>query len=873
MVSHEQERAVASLDDRELPGHAALCRDPADRPDCRGAALDPNDVIMIIKRSIRVQLRTWHKATAYLVALACGALLLSVSQRSWAITIAAAALGALLAAAVRAIADAQKQTRVDSLVRAPAFSQRSDLPWLLLDEMPGLVATLLPNGCTEFANHQALEFYGPSVTQMQPWSELVHPEDRERFTRQWRDTALNREPLEIELRMRRADGAYRWMDSRIRPLHDDQGLIVRWLNLLTDVDDRKRAEQAARASEQDLRLILDSIPGFVHTLTPTGEVELVNRRILEFFGLPPDELRDWSRVTHPDDIERVGSVLEHSLRTGTIFEVESRGRRADGAYRWLHARGMPLRDESGAIVRWYHVLTDVDDRKRAEEALRASEHNLRLIVDSISAFICTNTRDGEVEYVNKPLLDYTGRSLEELRNWPVVVHPDDLQTVAELWQRSIATGAPFDVEVRVRRADGAYRWFLCRGLPLRTDEGDILRWYSVLTDIEDHKAAEELMTARERDLALIIETMPAHVWCAAPDGTLTYVNSRILSYAGATYQQLVAAPFDYIHPEDLDSVIATWIESLRTGAAYLCQYRMRRADGEFRWVQSLGQLGRDEAGRPTRWYGLVVDIDDLVKMEDALRDTRARLARATQVATVGELSASIAHEINQPLAAVIANAHACHKWLATEPPNIARALLSLDRIIRDGKGAADVIQRIRSLYRHAPPSKGALSVNEVIEEVCRLMASEFQRRSIILRVELQQPLTPVFADRVQLQQVMSNLLRNAVEAMDRTTDRARELEITSLREGDRVVVRVRDTGDAMEDFAHAFDPFFTTKPQGMGMGLAISRSILEMHGGRLWATCAAPNGSIFSFSLPCAESVEVEGYASARTASRPAATP
>jgi PAS domain S-box-containing protein len=741
----------------------------------------------------------------------------------------------------------------------------------LLDEIPALVATLLPDGRTEFANRQALEFYGPSLTTVELWSEFLHPEDRDRFTREWRESSRNQASLQLELRMRRADGDYRWMDSRLRPLHDEQGRVVRWLNLLIDVDDRKQAEQAARASEQDLRLILDSIPGFVHTLTPTGEVEVVNKRILDFFGLPAEALRDWTRVTHPDDIERVGLLLAHSLRTGEMFEAESRGRRADGVYRWLHARGMPLRDESGTIIRWYHVLTDVDDRKRAEESLRSSEQNLRLIVDSISALICTSTRDGAVEYVNKPLLDYTGKSLDELRDWPVVVHPDDLPAVAQFWGRSIATGAPFNVEVRVRRADGAYRWFLCRGLPLRADDGEILRWYSVLTDIEDRKTAEQLMTARERDMALIVETMPAHVWCAGPDGALTYVNSRILSYAGATYQQLADAPFDYIHPDDRDRVIETWTEALRTGESYLCQYRMRRADGEFRWVQSLGQLGKDEAGRPARWHGLVVDIDDFVNMENALRDARARLARATQVATVGELSASIAHEINQPLAAVLANAHACHKWLAADPPNIARALLSLDRIIRDGRSAADVIQRIRSLYRHSPPTKGALRVNEVIEEVCQLMATEFQRLSIALRMGLQASLPRVLADRVQLQQVMSNLLRNAIEAMDHTTGRERALEITSAHEADMVVVHVRDTGDAMDDFSRAFDPFFTTKPQGMGMGLAISRSIVEMHGGRLWATRATPHGSIFSFSLPCAQG-ELEDRSGARMASGEAAS-
>jgi hypothetical protein len=481
-------------------------------------------------------------------------------------------------------------------------------------------------------------------------------------------------------------------------------------------------------TDATLQQILDSIPGLVHTLTPSGEVELVNQRILEFFGLPAAELRDWSRLTHPDDIERVSKLLDCSLRTGEMFEVESRGRRADGCYRWLHARGTPLRDERGVIVRWFQLLIDIDDRKRAEEALRASEQNLRLMVDSIAGLICTSTRQGEVEYVNQTLLDYTGRTLQELYNWPIVVHPEDLPLVAQSWQQSIASGAPFNVELRMRRADGVYRWFMCRGLPVRTADGQILRWYSLLTDIEDRKAAEAMMRARERD--------------------------------------------------------------------------------------------------------------------------RARIARATQVATVGELSASIAHEINQPLLAVLANGHACRRWLTSEPVNIPRALLSMDRIVRDAKAAADIIQRIRALHRQAPPSKDALSLNEVIEEVCGLLESDLRRRCITMHLDLQALQVPILADRVQLQQVLSNLLRNAIEALDRVSERTREIEISSSTERERVVVHVRDTGEGMDDFAQAFDPFFTTKSNGMGMGLAICRSIVEAHGGRMWGRRAKPCGSIFSFSLP-----------------------
>jgi PAS domain S-box-containing protein len=773
-----------------------------------------------------------------------------MQAHAWLITLAC------LVALALAVLVVWGAARARQLLPGHRLAGSADLPRLILDEIPGLVSTLLPDGRTEFINRQALEFCGRSIPEMREWTNLIHAEDRDRFLQHWRESLGTGKAFDIELRVKRADGAYRWMYSRISPLRDTHGRIERWCNLLTDIDDRKRAEDSLRESERNLRLILDSIPGFIHTLTPAGEVEHVNQRILDFFGLPAESLRDWSHVTHPDDIAPVGALLEHSLKTGTPFECESRGRRADGVYRWLHCRGTPLRDAEGRIVRWYHVITDVDDRRRAEEALRASETQLRLMVDSIPGLICTNTAAGEVEYVNKTLLDYTGKPLAELRNWPVVVHPEDLPRVAELWQHSITTCDPFNVEVRVRRADGTYRWFQCSGLPLRGSAGEVIRWYNLLIDIEDRKLSEEVVLARERDLALIIESIPALVWSSSPQGELIYANSRILSFTGATLGELANGWKSYVHPDDVDAVAETWGDSVRTGEPHEMQYRLRRADGSHRWIQSFAQLGRNSEGHSTRWYGLLMDIDERITAEAALRSTRARLSRATQVATAGELSASIAHEINQPLAAVVTNGHACHTWLTAEPPNIPRALVTLERIIRDGRAAADVIQRIRSLYRHAPPSKDNLSVNAVIEEVCRLIAAETRRQSITLRTDLQRSLPPVLADRVQLQQLISNLARNAIEAMEHVTIRARELRIVSLQENRQVIVQVRDTGVGMQDYVTAFEPFYTTKAQGMGMGLAICRSIVEAHGGHLWAAHARPCGSIFSFSLPAVEHID-----------------
>jgi PAS domain S-box-containing protein len=623
-------------------------------------------------------------------------------------------------------------TAIWAAVVSRRSSQDPGRPVLALNDVPGLFATFLADGRLEFLNGRSVEFFGRDCADLGDWADLIPPEDREQFVQRWHSSLRTGQAHELELRIRRADGAYRWMHARLSPQHDRRGQVLRWCALLDDIDDRRRANAALRASEQALRIILDNIPGFVFTLTPGGEIEQVNQRIVDYFGLQIDNLRDWRPHTHPDDVPTIAARLGHCLRTGDFYEVESRGMGADGNYRWFNTRGVPIRDGEGVIIRWCMLLIDIDDRKRAEEAIRDNERQLQLIFDTIPAFIHTLSPTGEIEYVNQPILDFFGLPEEGLRDWSNVTHPEDIPRVAPLLERSLRTGTPFECESRGRRADGVYRWLHARGMPLRDREGRIVRWYHVVTDVDDRKRAEE-----------------------------------------------------------------------------------------------------------------------------SLRVTRSKLSRAIQLATAGELSASIAHEINQPLSAVLVNGHVCHSMLSASPPNIQSALTSLSRIIRDSKSAADVIQRIRSLYRHAPPVKNELNINDVIREVCGLVEGEISRHSVTLHLTLDSTLPVIRADRVQIQQLLFNLARNAIEAMEGVVDRTRELHIASLQHAGYIIVEVRDTGCGMEDYAAAFESFFTTKSNGMGIGLAICRSIVEAHGGTLSANGGLPFGSVFRLSLPAMEPADL----------------
>jgi C4-dicarboxylate-specific signal transduction histidine kinase len=246
----------------------------------------------------------------------------------------------------------------------------------------------------------------------------------------------------------------------------------------------------------------------------------------------------------------------------------------------------------------------------------------------------------------------------------------------------------------------------------------------------------------------------------------------------------------------------------------------------------------------------MLDIDDRKQLEEALQSARRRLSVAMQIATVAELSASIAHEINQPLAAVVAKGHACVAWLSANPPNLERARLTADRVIRDGNSAAEVVRKIRALFQQVQPTMVSANINDIIAEVLNLIADEARESGASIQTDLAASLPSIVADRIQLQQTLINLAHNAIEAMTDVKDWPRVLSLASRREGDNVLIQVRDTGHGVQDPDSIFEPFVTTKDKGMGMGLAICRSIIEAHGGRLWAEPKKGPGATFSLTLP-----------------------
>jgi len=618
------------------------------------------------------------------------------------------------------------------------------------------------------------------------------------------------------------------------------------------VETRRRADIKKRHAEalSNTRLTVDSIPGMVGTLTPEGEPEFQNLRLLEYLGKTSEQMKDWPSIVHPEDSDRVMQAWLHSTATAAPLDIEHRGIVADGSYRWFTNHGLPMFDRNGRIVRWYHLLTDIDDRKRAEESLRASELNFRMIVESIPGMIVTMIPEGELEFANQQLLTFLGKSLEELEDWSQLVHPDDRVRVVNTWRHSLETGQPFEFETRILRADGVYRWVNSHGQPLRDNDGRITRWNNLLTDVHDRKEAEEVLRESEGTFRRTLNSISGFITIQSASGELEFANQPCLNFFGMTLEQLK----DWrpaIHPDDLERAVDKWSSSIKNGTPLVDEVRGRRADGTYRWLYSSMLPVRDTEGSVVRWCNLLFDISDMKQMEEVLRNTQTRLSRATQIATVSELSASIAHEINQPLAAVVTNGHACLNWLSAEPPNMPKAREAAERIIRDGKEAGEVASRIRALFKRSALEKVALDLNSIIDEVIRLLVGETTKRRIAVDTDLEKGLPHVMGDRVQMQQLVFNLLLNGIEAMDSVSDRPGKLFVRSRRESpEAILVEIRDSGVGLENPSKIFDAFFSTKEHGMGMGLAISRSIAEAHGGRLWAESSEGLGATFFFTVP-----------------------
>jgi len=493
----------------------------------------------------------------------------------------------------------------------------------------------------------------------------------------------------------------------------------------------------------------------------------------------------------------------------------------------------------------------------AEEALQASELNLRQVIDTIPTLIHVLRPDGSVLYVNRAVLDYTGLTQEDVHQEDYrsrVFHPEDVEMVREERQVALTHPIPYENEQRVLGKDGRYRWFLIRYNPLVDDQRRINRWYVAATDIDDRKQAEaqlEQAYLRLSEAQRLSKTGSFITDLVTDDHNWSEEAFRIFEFDPAT-KVTVQMVRDKVHADDLPSFDAIIARGM-TGADVDFVFRIVTSRGGVKYVRGLARVFTRVAGHPL-FIGALQDVTASKAAEEALNRARSELTHVARVATLNTLTASIAHEINQPLAGIITNANTCLRMLDGVPPNLEGARETLRRTLRDANRASDVITHLRGLFSKKEFTLQPLDLNDATQEVIAVLLSDLHRNRVVLRSELDDDLPTVTGDRVQLQQVILNLVRNASDSMRTVEDRPRELVIKTQRdENDGVRFAVRDVGVGLMHASgeRLFEPFYTTKSDGMGIGLSVSRSIVERHYGRLWAEPNDGPGATFSFSIPC----------------------
>jgi PAS domain S-box-containing protein len=736
---------------------------------------------------------------------------------------------------------------------------------LVLDNVPALVKTMTASGAIDFANRRLLDYLGVELDQLQDWLEFVHESDRSMMLERLKQALESGQPYQAQCRLRRADGVYRWFEGSALPVRGTDGAVVRWYYLITDIEDRKRAEDLLRSTERQLRAVVDNIPASIAIHGASGELEFENRTAQEYHGRSADEQQQSPASTvHPDDLPALAAAQQRALSTGESLEFEMRLRRADAAYRWFQMRSRRSIDTHDGIARWYTVGTDIHDRKTAEDGLRLSETRLLEVQRlsrtgawryDVAADVVESSPEIHRVYAPEP-----GEDISHPSFWFNRIHPEDRLRVQAQFERCVREKADYQAGYRIVLPDGSIRYQYATGHPVTNDGGDLIEFIGASMDMTEHwlaaterSVAEDALRKSEERWHAVFENSAIGVALTDPSGRFLAANSAYQNMLGYTEEELRTFTFLELTHEDYRESNRQLITELLAGTRrqFQIEKQYRRKDGRLIWVSNNVSLVPGTDSMPRFLMALSEDITERKQTEEALRKTQAALAQVTRAASLGEMTASIAHEVNQPLAAVVANGHACLRWLSGSPPNVPKAIEAAERIVKDGKDAGEVVRRVRALFKRTAVERVQLDLNEVITEVLRLLDSYPARKQVSLNVLSDPELPAVFADRVQLQQLLLNLMVNALEALEPVSGRVKQLSVRSTRAAEhQTVIQISDNGIGLEDVVAAFEPFVTTKPEGMGLGLTICRSIVAAHEGTLSAERNAGFGTTFTVTLP-----------------------
>jgi two-component system, LuxR family, sensor kinase FixL len=637
-------------------------------------------------------------------------------------------------------------------------------------------------------------------------------------------------------------------------------LAIPMLFLAAVIEERATGETELRESEARINLAANVGNLGLWLWNIPGDKLWVTEKWRELFGFGDSEPVTFARllqVVHPGDRERMKQLVQHMFEHGGEYESEYRITRPDESTRWIAGHGSVELDEHGKPAFARGVSRDVTKRKIAEEALRESEVRFRVVADAAPVLIWMSGVDKLCTFFNKPWLEFTGRSLEqEMGNgWAKGVHPDDLQRCLKIYTEAFDARKAFVMHYRLRRNDGEYRWISDNGVPRYDAQGNFGGYIGSCLDLTELINKEQALREFEERVVLAAEAAHLGVWemDTATNELWMSDGARTLFQFDSETRLDHAAVQDRVHPEDRALRNSAVKGAIETRSQYEIEYRVLLPDGTLRWIGSRGRCVTGENGAGIRLIGVSIDITRRKLAEaEALRH-REELGHLSRVAATGELAASIAHELNQPLSGIISNASAGQRFIDRGDVDLGELRDLLGDIMADGRRAGDVIRGIQRMVKKGASARHRVDLNDVVINVVRMIKPNAMLHSCEVQTLLESNLPPIEADPIQLQQVLINLVINALDAMRNTPVSRRKIVIATERNGDGTIcTSVRDYGTGIPEEARdrLFDHFFTTKAEGLGMGLGIVRSIVESHAGTVEAENVDGGGARFQFTLP-----------------------
>jgi PAS domain S-box-containing protein len=732
-----------------------------------------------------------------------------------------------------------------------------------IDTIPATVWSALPDGSNTYANKRFAEYLGlsPAQTAGSGWQAAIHPDDLARHAGKWMEAVATGNPHENESRFRSSDGQYRWHLDRGVPLRDEDGNIVKWYGVATDIEDRKRAEEALQRSQfyisEGQRVAHMGSWAFNADGFQYWSSELFRIYGLDPSGEPPT-VEQYLALVHPEDRAFMKQGIAKMLDDHLAFDFTKRIVRPDGEIRRIRCVGIPV-TQGGTFEGFLGTGMDVTDQERLTEELRLNERYLNEGQRLAQMGSWAYNPSGFFEYWSQELFKIYGlepqRGAPTLEEYLATVHPQERDFMANTIKRMCAEHSGCDVKKRIVRPDGEQRYIRCVGIPVV--EGEVLKGFlGTAIDVTEQELLTQELKRQQAYLAEAQRLTHTASWAwSVSDRRTVHLSGEFYRIYG--FDPAEGAPTwdeysERIHPEDRHEWAGEVERVIAEKANYDHEFRILFPNGKVKWIRTVGHPVFSDAGDLEGFVGSSTDITELKAAEQArekLRQLEADLAHIDRVSTLGEMAASLAHEIKQPIAAAMTSANSCIEWLAHEPPNLDRARAAAAKINKYGNRAAEIIDRIRSFYKKSPPQRELVDVNRIIQEMLTLLEGEATRSAIVMRTNLSAELPKIMVDRVQLQQVFMNLMLNAIEAMK---DSGGELTVKSQVQDGQLEFSVSDTGVGLptEKMEQIFSAFFTTKPHGSGMGLAISRSIVESHGGHLSASANSGGGATFHFTIP-----------------------